>query len=218
LQPFALAGKDDDIELFDIAINRTMNGLAARSMVFYGLKGVGKTILLRELYSRAKAEGWIVAFLESDPSKNLRRLLGERLEDVIADLAKPGVGESILNAVNIAWSFIKVDVNPVGELSLSVALPKVSGSNVAAGNIEGDMSRLICDLSDTTIKYNKGVAIFIDEAQDLSREDLRAINMIVHRANQERYRIVVGLSVCRRYLRNWPILRATPRSCANTVK
>jgi hypothetical protein len=194
MPPFELAGRGEDIELIDVAIQRVAMGLAVRSMVFYGLRGVGKTVLLREMYSRTKKAEWISIYIESDPAKDLRALLSERLEDVIADIAKPGVGETILKAVKTTLSFIKLDIDSGGGMSLGADFSGITGSNAATGNFEGDIGRLIRDLSETTVKDNKGVAIFVDEAQDLSSEDLRAINMLVHRANQEGYRIVVVMA------------------------
>jgi hypothetical protein len=194
MRPFALAGRDEDIELFDVALGRVTNGLAARSMVFYGLRGVGKTVLLREFYSRAKAAGWIAAFVESDPSKDLRALLGERLEDIVADMAKPGVGKAIVEAIRTVLSFIHAEIDSGGALSLGIDLRGVAGSNAATGRIEGDLGRLVRDLSESTVESGTGVALFVDEAQDLSGADLRAINMIVHRANQEGYRLIVVLT------------------------
>jgi hypothetical protein len=192
--PFALAGREVNLELFEVAATRIENGLDARSMVFYGLRGVGKTVLLRDLYFRIKKNGWVTAFIEANPEKRLRQLLAEELETVVTDLAKPNAGEAILKAVKTALSFVRFDISAHGDFSLGVDLSSVNSSNAGTGNISGDLNRLIRDLSVASEKNNKGIALFFDEAQDMNLEDLRAINEMVHRANQERYRLIVAIA------------------------
>ncbi|MCL1895981.1 MAG: ATP-binding protein [Clostridiales bacterium] len=169
-------------------------GADARPIALYGLRGVGKTVLLRDLYNRSKRRGWIAAYIESNPDKDLRALLCEELEDVLADLAKPGAGETILKAVKTALSFIRFDVNADGGLSFGVDLTRISGSNAATGNTSGDLGRVIRDLSAACEKTGTGIALFFDEAQDFAAEDLRAINTLSHRASQECYRLVVTVA------------------------
>lgn len=192
--PFALAGRNNSIEDFETAMSRIEMGTDARPMALYGLRGVGKTVLLRDLHNRAKQRGWITAYVESNAEKDLRALIGEELEDVLADLAKPGAGETILKAVKTVLSFIRFDVNAEGGLSFGVDLSRVGSSNAATGNISGDLGRVIRDLSLACEKTGAGVALFFDEAQDFKSEDLRAINTLAHRANQERYRLVITVA------------------------
>jgi len=192
--PFALAGREKNIEDFMIAMSRIEMGIDSRPMALYGLRGVGKTVLLRDLYTKAKEGGWIVAYIEANQEKNLRTLLGEELEDSLIDLVKPNAGEVVLRAVKTVLSFIRFSVNTEGSISLGVDLSRVGGSNAATGNISGDLGRVIRDLSKACEKTEKGIALFFDEAQDFSEEDLRAINTITHRAAQERYRLIVTVA------------------------
>jgi hypothetical protein len=117
-------------------------------------------------------------------------MLGEELEDVLVDLARPNAGQTILKAVKTALSFVRLDINATGGLALGIDLSKIEGSNAATGNTQGDLQRLIRDLSAACEKNNTGVALFFDEAQDMSTADLNAINALVHRANQEQYRLI----------------------------
>ena len=66
LRPAALAGRDADIEAFEILADRAQRGLVARSLVFSGLRGVGKTVLLAELAGRALERKWLVLQVEAE--------------------------------------------------------------------------------------------------------------------------------------------------------
>jgi len=192
--PFALAGRENNIEDFEVALSRIELGVDSRPIALYGLRGVGKTVLLRDLYTRAKKKKWVAAYIEASPNKSLRALLGEELEDVLVDLAKPGAGETVLRAVKTALSFIRFNVNSEGSFSFGVDLSNIESSNAATGNTSGDLGRVVRDLSSACEKAGRGVALFLDEAQDFSEEDLRAINTLAHKANQERYRLVIVIA------------------------
>jgi type II secretory pathway predicted ATPase ExeA len=189
-----LAGRGNNIEDFEVAMSRIENKTDARPIALYGLRGVGKTVLLRDLYHRAKKRGWIAAYVEANPEKDLRALLGEELEDVLVDLAKPEAGEVVLRAVKTALSFFRLNLSAEGSLSFGVDLTNIGASNAATGNVSGDLGRLVRDLSAACERDGVGVALFFDEAQDFTKEDLRAINILAHRANQERYRLVVTVA------------------------
>jgi Cdc6-like AAA superfamily ATPase len=47
--PPELAGRDDIIERAAVALDRIRGGRAARSLILYGLRGVGKTVLLNRI-------------------------------------------------------------------------------------------------------------------------------------------------------------------------
>ncbi|MDR1358303.1 MAG: ATP-binding protein [Coriobacteriales bacterium] len=192
--PFALTGRAQQTEDFETAVLRIESGLDARPLAFYGLRGVGKTVLLRSLYEKVKARKWITAIVEGRPGKDLRSLIGEELEEVLADLAKPKASQTVLKAVKTALSFLHLQVNTEGAFSLGLDLSSVDSSNAATGNIAGDFGRVVRDLSFAAEKSNTGVALFFDEAQEMSTEDLQAINTLAHRASQERYRLVLAIA------------------------
>jgi hypothetical protein len=129
--------------------------------------------------------------VEAEPEKDLRTLLGNELEDTLAELAKPSAGESILRAAKTLLSFVRLNMSETGGFSFDMDLSGIHGSNASTGNLPGDLGRLVRDLSEVQEKAGKGVALFIDEAQDLPIEELRAVNMLAHRSGQERYRLVI---------------------------
>ena len=56
--PPELAGRDALIEEAAIALDRIRNGLAAKSMLMVGLRGVGKTVLLNRICQDARCRGF----------------------------------------------------------------------------------------------------------------------------------------------------------------
>ena len=55
-RPPELAGRDEQLQAFDIVLERIARGRPERSIVLTGLRGVGKTVLLNALRSAAVRE------------------------------------------------------------------------------------------------------------------------------------------------------------------
>jgi Cdc6-like AAA superfamily ATPase len=58
-QPPELAGREKIIEDVSVGLYRIQHGLAAKSVLMLGLRGVGKTVLLNRLKNDAETTGQI---------------------------------------------------------------------------------------------------------------------------------------------------------------
>ena len=74
-RPPELAGRDEQLDAFDVVLERVARGRPERSIVLTGLRGVGKTVLLNALRSAAVRAGWGTGKLEARPDQSLRRPL-----------------------------------------------------------------------------------------------------------------------------------------------
>jgi hypothetical protein len=63
-RPPELAGRDREVDAFEIVLERVARGRPERSLVLTGLRGVGKTVLLGELRSMAIRAGWRMWLLD----------------------------------------------------------------------------------------------------------------------------------------------------------
>ena len=73
--PPELAGRDALIEGAAIALDRIRNGLAAKSMLMVGLRGVGKTVLLNGICDDARGRGFTTLLLKAPEGRSLPVLL-----------------------------------------------------------------------------------------------------------------------------------------------
>ena len=86
-RPPELAGRDRELDAFEIVLERVARGRPERSLVLTGLRGVGKTVLLGELRSMAGRAGWGAGKIEARPDADLRRPLSAALHRAVRDLA-----------------------------------------------------------------------------------------------------------------------------------
>ncbi len=68
MRPPAMVGRVAQLGEMDLIVRRTANRLVTRSACLWGLRGVGKTVLLNEMRATADKAGWLTAGLEAAPT------------------------------------------------------------------------------------------------------------------------------------------------------
>ena len=173
-RPPELAGRDDQLRCFDVVLERIARGRPERSLILTGLRGVGKTVLLNALRSAAVRAGWGTGKFEARPDQGIRRPMGAALHTAIRELAHPDA-DATLGTVR---SFIERDAGPRAKLAErwnpGIQVPATSG-RADSGDIEIDLVELFTDVGGLASDKGVGVAICIDEMQDLRAEDVSAL-------------------------------------------
>src|SRR5918993_3793412 len=86
-RPPELAGRDRELEAFEVVLERVARGRPERSLVLTGLRGVGKTVLLNALRSSAGQRLWGTGKIEARPDQSLRRPLASALLMAVREIA-----------------------------------------------------------------------------------------------------------------------------------
>ncbi|HEV7735840.1 MAG TPA: ATP-binding protein, partial [Chlamydiales bacterium] len=73
--PPELVGRDPDLEQARVLLGRIQQKKSEKSMLLTGLRGVGKTVLLKEIQQLAKQTGYRTIFIEAHENKPLGSLL-----------------------------------------------------------------------------------------------------------------------------------------------
>lgn len=191
--PAALVGRDSQLERWRIALDRVEAGRTAQPLVLYGLRGVGKTVLLTRFFDTARNRNWIVAQVEAGAGKSLREALGEALHAPLADLARPSAGKRLLKGLKTALSF-KASYDAGGTWNFGLDLTETAGGGADTGRLETDLNKLARDLSEAAQEEGVGLAIFIDEAQDLTPAELTAVCSAAHLAGQHNWSCLFSLA------------------------
>ena len=192
-KPAALVGRADALSAWETSLQRAQIGRTDQPVVLYGLRGVGKTVLLSEFRRNAAKKDWIVAQVEAGTDKSLRELLGEALYAPLSDLARPGAGRRLLKSLKTALSF-KASYDATGIWTFGVDLAGTPGGGADTGILDTDLKKFVNDLADAAEEENVGLAILVDEAQDLSSEELATLCTIAHAAAQDNWRVLLGFA------------------------
>ncbi|MGB7448706.1 MAG: ATP-binding protein [Ornithinimicrobium sp.] len=191
-RPPELAGRDEQLEAFGVVLERIARGRPERSMVLTGLRGVGKTVLLNALRSAAVRAKWGTGKFEARPEQRLRRPMAAALHMAVRELGHPR-GEELDHVLGVIKAFAQREA-PGAKLrdrwNPGIDAPAVSG-RADSGDIEIDLVELLTDVAGLAADLGKGVAVFIDEMQDLGAEDVSALCAACHELSQSSLPLIV---------------------------
>ena len=192
LRPAVLVGRDGELQDWSVALDRIENARSARSVVLHGLRGVGKTVLLGEFHEQAEDRKWVSVMIEANTGRTLREDLARALYPVVRELVRPKAGDKLKKALATFKAFsVKVDATGAWSFGLDVAPAQGRGDS---GELETDLSELIKDLAEAAQEQNRGLAILIDEAQDLNNDELKALCAICHQGGQRGWPFLLALA------------------------
>ena len=194
-RPPELAGRDEQVRAFDVVLERVARRRSERSLVLTGLRGVGKTVLLNALRGQAVRKGWGTGKLEARPDQSLRRPLSSALHQAVRELGhSPHDGGDADHVLGVIRSFAERQSGPDAKLrdrwSPGIDVPAVRG-RADSGDIEIDLVELMNDVGGLAADLGKGVAVFVDEMQDLGPDDVSALCAACHEVSQSGLPVIV---------------------------
>ncbi|GAB3578352.1 ATP-binding protein [Amycolatopsis endophytica] len=194
-RPPELAGRERELAAFEVVLQRVARGRPERSLVLTGLRGVGKTVLLGELRSMAVKHRWGAGKIEARPDAELRRPLSAALHRAIRDLAvrhrAPDRVEDVLAVLKaFALRSNKADAKLRDRWQPGIDVPAAQG-RADSGDIEIDLVELFTDVAELAADVGTGVALLIDEIQDLQPDDVSALCAACHELSQSGAPLVV---------------------------
>lgn len=182
--PPELAGRGDLVERAAIALDRIRDRRAARSFIFYGLRGVGKTVLLNKVRQDAEARGFSCVQIEAPEDRSLPALLAPALRAALIRLSageavRAGLEKALVALASFAGA-MKLKYNDI-----EVAMDYKPKKGLAdSGDLENDLADLFGNIGAAAVEGNTAVVLFIDELQYVKEEQLAALITALHRAGQ----------------------------------
>ena len=194
-RPPELAGRDRELDAFEILLERVARGRPERSLVLTGLRGVGKTVLLVELRSMAIRRRWGSGKIEARPDADLRRPLAAALHRAIRDIAvqhrNPDRVEEVLGVLKAFALRAAPDGAKLRDRWQPGIDVPVRHGRADSGDIEIDLVELFTEVAELAADVGTGIALLIDEMQDLRPTDVSALCAACHELSQSRAPLVV---------------------------
>ena len=182
--PPALVGRATHLDAFDIAVQRLGIGRSAKSMMLTGLRGVGKTVLLREFGRTAESHGWTHIPTEATEDQRFAESMATLVRKALLRLsAARRAADSARRALGILRSFsVRWNLPDGGELALGLdPIPGFADS----GALDSDLGDLFIAIGEFARTQDSGVLFTVDEVQYLSRAEFTALIVGLHRVSQE---------------------------------
>lgn len=175
--PPALVGRDPVIDAARISLERIRAARTSQHLMVTGLRGVGKTVLLRALAGIGEQTGYRVIRQEAVGGDDTLASLLRQARRVLDDLEQgPRVRRALrsIDAVSLTLAGSGVRLERSGDPERPEARPDREA-----------LADVVTDLAAAAAEHDVGVLLAVDEAQMLDRHDLRRLLAGVHRCGQD---------------------------------
>src|SRR5690242_11121612 len=161
-------------------------------MVLTGLRGVGKTVLLNAFRSMAIQKLWGTGKIEARPDQSIRRPVASALHMAVRELAPRHRAPDRIEAfLGVLKAFAQAGPEPTGTKAKARAHRWQPGIDVPAsrgradsGDLEIDLTELFVDAASVATDVGAGIALFVDEMQDVPADDVSALCAACHELSQ----------------------------------
>jgi hypothetical protein len=178
-RPPLIAGRDSEIQAYEVLLDRLKRGTAGQSMIITGLRGVGKTVLLNALEDISIERGWIAAGRELDEGTSFPVAIARSAKRILNEMRPTRkVAEQVLQAFGRLGSFTLKDPNGF-ELSYT------PGPEPSRETLSEDFVDLLLALGTAAQSKGSGVAFLLDEVQFVPAKEFGPFVVGLHRLNQK---------------------------------
>jgi len=190
-KPTVFVGRDAEIEDFQTALTRLRSGEAARSQILYGLRGVGKTVLLDEFDLLARERGWITSSIECNEDDELGPLIAKLCHRALRHLSR---GKRMTDTVKRATGALKAFVWTLdpdsGKLQFNIDIEAAKGL-ADSGDLETDIVELLSEVGRAALDGNSGALFLVDEMHVLRKGDLALLMAALQKVGREQLPVML---------------------------
>ncbi len=187
-RPPELAGRDRELDAFDVVLERVARGRPERSLVLTGLRGVGKTVLLNTLRSQAVARAWGTGKIEARPEQSVRLPVAQAVHAAVREVAHRHRDPDRVDAVAAVLKSFALRTELKDRKGIRWQPPTdvpAARGRADSGDLELDLVELLTDVAELGRDLSVGVALFVDEMQDIAPAELAAVCGALHEMSQQ---------------------------------
>lgn len=189
--PPELAGRNELIERAAVALDRIRAGRSARSLILYGLRGVGKTVLLNRVRLDAEARGIVSVRIEAPEERSLPALLIPALRAALLRLSRgAALKDNLLKGMRALAGFAKALKVKYQDIEFGIDADPENGL-ADSGDLDTDLTDLLLTLGKAARDHTTALVLFIDELQYVPEAQLASLITALHSASQEQLPITM---------------------------
>lgn len=188
LMPTYLAGRDEDIynieQMFDAL---TMN-IPTQSVIFSGLRGVGKTVLINKLQKIAEDKDIFCRHIEIEDRNDFISQIATCSQ---AFLRKVSAKEKFKHLIQKPLDAIKALVVSFDPNDNTFSLSLQERELYKSTNLTQSLTDVFTTIGETAYKAETPICFFIDEIQYMRPKELGSLIAALHRTNQLGYPVMI---------------------------
>lgn len=188
LMPTYLAGRDEDIQNVEQMFDALTMNIPTQSIIFSGLRGVGKTVLLNKLQKIAEDKDIFCKHIEVEERNDFVSQIASCSQ---AFLRKVSAKEEFKNLIQKPLDAIKALVVSFDPNDNTFSLSLQERELYKSTNLTQSLTEVFTTIGETASKSETPICFFIDEIQYMKAKELGALIAALHRTNQLGYPVMV---------------------------
>jgi hypothetical protein len=186
-RPPFLAGRDAELAYFEEMLVQLGGGGTQKHLILTGLRGVGKTVLLNEFEASCEAVDWAGETRELANGSQIAHVVAKSARKALVQLsATKRAGDAVRHALRALKAFTLT----AGGITFRFDIEALEGV-ADSGDLAEDMRDLLVEVGLAAQACGTGFALILDEMQNLSKSDLEALIVGLHRAKQKNLPVAV---------------------------
>lgn len=188
--PAYLAGREKPLEDAENYLSSIQLGYPQQSVIYSGLRGVGKTVLLNAIESEAEEKDILFEHIEINENRNFIQQIANTAKKFIHKMSrKEAAKEAVRKATGLLRAFT-VTYNPA-DSTFTAGMDGDIPEDISTGILTDDLTDLFVSMGRTALKSEDTIIFFIDEIQYMKINEAEALISAIHRCNQLRLPIMI---------------------------
>lgn len=186
--PVYLAGRDEDIKNIENLFDGLMLNIPTQSVIFSGLRGVGKTVLINRLQTIAEEKGIFCRHIEVEERNDFIFQIASCSQAFLRKISTVEKFKHLIQKPLDAIKALVVSFDP-GENTFSLSVQERELYTTV--NLTQSLTDVFCTIGEAAGKAETPICFFIDEIQYMKSNELGALIAALHRANQLGYPVMI---------------------------
>lgn len=188
LMPMYLAGRDENIYNVEQMFKAMKANIPTQSVIFSGLRGVGKTVLINRLQKIAESKDIFCKHIEIEARNDFISQIASCSQAFLREVSAKEKFKNLIKKSLEAIKSLKISFDPnENSFSLSVEDRELYQTN----NLTQSLTDVFTSIGETAYEANVPICFFIDEIQYMKAEELGALIAALHRSNQLGYPLMI---------------------------
>lgn len=188
LMPTYLAGRDEDIKNVNQMFDALIMNIPTQSIIFSGLRGVGKTVLINTLQKMAEDKDIFCRHIEVEERNDFISQIATCSQ---AFLRKVSAKEKFKNLIQKPLDAIKALIVSFDPNDSTFSLSLQERELYKSTNLTQSLTEVFTTIGETAYKSGTPICFFIDEIQYMKSKELGSLIAALHRTNQLGYPVMI---------------------------
>lgn len=188
LMPTFLAGRDEDIENMDQMFIALKMNIPTQSVIYSGLRGVGKTVLINRLQKIAEGKDIFCRHIEVETRNDFISQIATCAQMFLREISTK---EKIKNLIKKSLDAIKSLVVSFDPNESTFSFSVQDRELFQSSNLTQSLTDVLTSIGEAAFESETPICFFIDEIQYMKTEELGALIAALHRTNQLGYPVMI---------------------------